>query len=225
MDLTKSKVDSILEILILNNYIKSEDWYASPDIERKGCAEYWIEEAHKAWKENKRVARNDEAIRTILNIFPPEEVYIEPKVTDNLPIPKEPDFEYTQLPADYTTLTDLEIRKYSSHNQHYLNRAAYLLSSVSNHFDDANYLKDDAYRKAYVRFNDELEAAGERTTKDLIDSYVRTQDEEFKKYDKDAKLAKADMVQLKALVEIYKGNVDRLSREWSMRQQEWEKGR
>lgn len=230
MELTVEQVDAINEILIIEEYISSKEL---SEKERYDLAVYWIGEAEKAWIENPSVAKNDETIRTILNLSPngfPEKIvdmtgYKKESTTSNLPIPKDPDFDYTHLPADFTDLTDKEIRRYSSHNQHFLNRAIYLLSNVANHNADANYLKDDAYRRAYVRFHDELEAAGERTTKDLVDSYVRTQDEEFRRYDKDAKEAQEQVVSLKALVEIYRGNIDRLSREATMRQHEWEKTR
>jgi hypothetical protein len=229
MELTVEQYDAINETLIEHNYISSKELSES---ERHDLAVYWIGEAEKAWIQSPSVAKNDEAIRTILNISPngiPKVILdtSRPKpefVSDKLPIPKDPDFEYTHLPTDFTTLTDIEIRRYSSHNQHFLNRARYLLAQVINHQASALHLRDDVYRKAYIKYNDELEAAGERATKDLINSYA-TQDEEWKRYDADARKAQADITSLKALVEVYSGNVERLSREWTMRQNEWEKGR
>jgi len=226
MELTVEQYDAINEILIQHDYISSEEL---SEIERHDLAVYWIGEAEKAWTENYSFAKNDEAIRTILNLSPngiPLKAGNQNSslLDHKLPIPKEPDFDYKHLPADFTELTDHEIRKYSSHNQHFLNRARYLLSQVINHQANALHLRDDAYRKAYVKYNNELEAAGERTTKDLINSYA-TQEDEFKKYDADAQQAQADIISLKALVEVYSGNVERLSREWTMRQNEWEKSR
>jgi len=229
MELTNEQIDGVLNAVVGAEFIAEIALSRHPEV-RKTDAEYWIKEAEKAWIQNPAVAKNDEAIRTILNISPrgfPERTTLEPKreiVSDKLPIPKDPDFEYKHLPADFTTLTDIEIRRYSSHNQHFLNRARYLLAQVINHLADANHLKDDAYRKAYRETYEQLDSTVGKPTKDLVDSYAR-EDEFVKKYDNDAKEAQANITSLKALVEVYSGNVERLSREWTMRQNEWEKGR
>lgn len=229
MDLTKEVIDSILLAVIKGGYIDSGIVNDTSDKEKKMTARYWIEEAEKAWVESPSIAKNDEAIITILNLspygYPDKEEREAPKVENhNLPIPKDPDFDYTHLPADFTTLTDLEIRRYSSHNQHFLNRARYLWSNIVNHLADANHLKDDAYRKAYRETYEQLEQTIGKPTKDLVDSYAR-EDDFVKKYDNDAREAQANATSLKALVEVYSGNVERLSREATMRQHEWEKNR
>lgn len=232
MELDKNTVDAILYVLIEHQYVEGRDVYDKSEEYRKNIAERWIKEAEQAWIENPSFAKKDEAIMTVLNLSPngiPQKILEinEPakhSILEALPIPKDPDFKYEHLPADFTELTDMEIRRYSSHNQHFLNRARYLLSQVINHQANALHLRDEAYRRAYKESHDSIVNEGERPTKDLIDSYAK-EDAEFKRYDEDAIEAQADIVSLKALVEVYSGNVERLSREWTMRQNEWEKTR
>jgi hypothetical protein len=228
MELTTEQVDAINLALIENDYISSKELSES---ERHDLAVYWIGEAEKAWIQSPSVAKNDETIRTILNISPngiPVAIKNTEQntgfVSEKLPVPRDPDFDYDHLPADFTELTDHQIRRYSSHNQHFLNRARYLLSQVVNHHASATYLRDDAYRKSYRETYEHLDSTIGKPTKDLVDSYAR-EDDLVKKFESDARQAQADITSLKALVEVYSGNVERLSREWTMRQNEWEKNR
>lgn len=230
MELTIEQVDAINEILIIEEYISAKEL---SEQDRHDLAVYWIGEAEKAWLENPSFAKNDEAIRTILNVSPNGIPVTKDKsgfksglmnVEENLPIPRDADFEYKHIPPDYTELTDMEIRKYSSHNQHFLNRVIYLLSNTANHLADATHLRDEAYRKAYKYYNAELMRQDIRPTKDLIDSFAK-EDEKYLMYDEDARQAQEKVVLYKALIEVYRGNVERLSREMTFRQQEWEKTR
>lgn len=231
MELTVEQVDAINQVLIEEEYITSK---SLSEPERYDLAIYWIGEAEKAWIENPSFAKNDEAIRTILNVSPngyPDKTSTTGSfksglmnIEGSLPIPRDADFEYKSIPPDYTELTDLEIRKYSSHNQHFLNRARYLLANTINHLASANHLRDDSYRKAYQRYNKEILKMGERPTKDLIDSFAK-EDEEYMMYDKDAREAQEKVTIYKALVEVYSGNVERLSREMTFRKEDYERGR
>lgn len=230
MELTVEQVDTINQTLIENEYISTK---ALSESDRHDLAVYWIGEAEKAWIENPSFAKNDEAIRTILNVSPNGIPVVENKsgfksglvnIEGTLPIPRDADFEYKHLPPDYTELTDLEIRKYSSHNQHFLNRTRYLLANTVNHLADANHLKDEAYRKAYRENYQELDVTLGKPTKDLVDSYT-VQDEKYKMYDEDARQAQEKVTIYKALVEVYSGNVERLSREMTYRKDEFERSR
>lgn len=231
MELTVEQVDAINEILIIEEYISSK---ALSEKERHDLAVYWIGEAEKAWVENPSFAKNDEAIRTILNVSPngiPDKTSTTNSfksgimnIEGSLPIPRDADFEYKSLPADYTELTDLEIRKYSSHNQHFLNRAKYLLANTVNHLADANHLKEEAYRKAYKENFEALHQTIGKPTKDYVDSCA-IQDEEYRMYDSDVRQAQEKVTMYKALVDVYSGTVERLSREMTYRQDEWKKGR
>ncbi len=60
--------------------------------------------------------------------------------------------------------------------------------------------------------------------KEVLDAEAR-EDPEFEKLDGEVRNHQNDVTTLKALVDIYGGNVDRLSREWTMRQDEYEKTR
>lgn len=230
MELTVEQVDIINQTLIENEYIS---YKSLTEEDRHDLAVYWIGEAEKAWVENPSFAKNDEAIRTILNVSPNGIPEKENKsgfksglvnIEGTLPIPRDADFEYKSLPPDYTELTDLEVRKYSSHNQHFLNRTMYLLANTVNHLADANHLKDDAYRRAYRENYESLSQTSGKPTKDLVDSFC-IQDEAFRRYDEDARQAQEKVVMYKALIEVYKGNVDRLSREMTYRKEEFERSR
>jgi len=136
-----------------------------------------------------------------------------------LPIPSDPKEEATELPIDFTTLNDKEVRKLHAEYNSYLGRARWLLATATNSLARATHLRDDAYRKAYKHYNTELHLKEMKPTKDLVDSFAK-EDEDYKTYDLDVRNEQEKVVIYKALVEIYGGNVDRLSREWTMRTDE-----
>ncbi len=228
MELSDQQAIDILNVLKEHEFITQQE-IDDNVFDLSSLARYWIGEAEKAWVQNNSVAKNDEAIRTVLNMSPEGFPVVEPKregfvsqaleIEAKLPIPKEVDFDYTHLPDDFTELTDTQIRRFSSHNQHFLNRARYLLAGVVNHNSAATHLRDEAYRQAYKKAADEKKA-----TRDYYD-LVAKEDETYKKYDADVRNDLEQVNIYKALVEIYSGNVERLSREWTMRQNEWEKSR
>jgi peptidoglycan hydrolase CwlO-like protein len=75
-----------------------------------------------------------------------------------------------------------------------------------------------------VRCYETLTEDGRRVSKDIIDTFAKG-DSDYKEYEENVKLLQNKLTRYKALVEIYSGNVDRLSREWTMRQNEWERGK
>lgn len=195
-------------------------------------AEFYIEQAKQESVKSAKMKR-DPVIKELLNI---RTLALQNKSEDafdqflngneakhNLPIPPDPEGDATELPRDFTSIGDKEIRRLHGEYNSYLARARWMLAVSTNHLASATHMRDDAYRKGYKTYSSKLELTEQRVTKDLIDSHVKTEEENYKKYDTDAREAQEKTVIYKALVEIYSGNVDRLSREWTFRQQEWEK--
>jgi hypothetical protein len=200
-------------------------------------AKFYVEQAEKEYKSSAKM-RRDKTVKEILGIksaaisdksekaWDQFAGYNEPenKIEDNLPIPKNITKEPSEMPDDLTALSDREIRKLHGEYNAYLVRARWLLATTTTNLANYTHLRDDAYRKNYLKFSKELSESGERATKDLVDSFAK-EDQTYLDYDKSVREAQDVLSQYKALVEIYSGNVDRLSREWTMRQNEWERAR
>lgn len=142
----------------------------------------------------------------------------------NLPVPNEVQKDATPMPADLSEIGDKQVRRLSSEYNSYLGRAKWVLSKETNDLANATHLRDSAYRKAYKYHHTAISLKGERPTKDIIDAFAQ-EDENYKQWDARVKLHQERVVSLKALVEIYGGNVERLSREATLRQYEWERSR
>ena len=130
---------------------------------------------------------------------------------------KERHGEPTQLPADFTELAPKEIMRLHSIYNAYYARARWMLAVTSNKLSNVLHLRDAEYRRSYREISDSAE--DKKPTKDYIDSLAR-QDVAYVDYDNKAKLYSQDVEAYKALTEIYGKDVDRLSREWTMRQDE-----
>lgn len=220
MVLSKKQTDAILLAV-------EEAGFANPRNDEDNLTDvqlaiYWIGEAEKGWK----AGAKDEIIQTILNLSP-EGVPVKEEgldyfrggifeLEDGLPIPKPIDEPAPHLPLDFTTLDDETLRMLHSTYNGYLARARFNHAMAVNITAAATHLKDDAYRKAYKEWAKKLEDEGTRPTKDLIDVYTR-EDEVFVMFERDARIEQQKVNSYKALVEIYAGNVDRLSREFTMR--------
>jgi hypothetical protein len=99
----------------------------------------------------------------------------------------------------------------------YAARARWLLAIATNKLAGATYLRDAEYRKVYRR---EYEATKEsKPTRDLLE-FAAKSSPEYESLDSAVRAFQEDVTTFKALTEIYGDNVDRLSREWTMRQDE-----
>lgn len=142
----------------------------------------------------------------------------------NLPIPKDFEDEPEDMPRDLTVLTDREVRRLSGIYNGYSTRVKYLLGLELSDLAQATHLRDNAYRVA-LRAVSRIDSATDKAKlKEVMDAEAR-EAEEFVKFDLAVLAHQKNVTTYKALVDIYSGNVDRLSREWTMRQDEYEKTR
>ena len=151
--------------------------------------------------------------------YPAEE---EGKTYGNLPVPPDIEGDTRPLPADLSALSDKDLRRHHSENNAYLARVIYMLGREQNELANAKHLFDAAYRKA-LKDVDRLDPDTEKAKlKEVIDQEVR-EDEEVQEWDERVTVHETHVTDLKALKEIYSSNVSVCSREWTMRQDEWEK--
>ncbi len=187
-------------------------------------ANFYLEEAQKSYENG---MKGDKTIKEIINLgkklgkqttdelFGSEET----QLYRGLPVPPDIHSEPVPMPFDFTELSPKEVMKLHAQYNAYLGRARWMLAVMTNKLSNVVHLRDAEYRRAYREISDEAKKRDEKPTKDYIDTLAR-QDEAYVDFDNKARLHNEDVVSYKALVEIYSGNVDRLSREWTMRQDE-----
>lgn len=141
--------------------------------------------------------------------------------SENLPIPPEIEGEVMEMPRDLTTLSDREIRRLHGEYNALLARATYLVSVEAGDLNSAMALYDHAVRKAFFDLPDK-DDEGKRITKADRMEEARL-NEEASGWIARVSEHTAALDKLKALKEIYKGHVDRLSRDWTMRTEEFER--
>lgn len=140
----------------------------------------------------------------------------------NLPVPKDFEDEPVDMPHDLSGVNDREIRRLSGIYNGYLARTKYLLGLELSNLAQATHLRDAAYREAFKNVRRVDPATDKAKLKEVMDAEAR-EDETFEKLDSAVLEHQKKVTVFKALVDIYSGNVDRLSRDWTMRQNEWEK--
>lgn len=143
---------------------------------------------------------------------------------ENLPIPAEIEGEANIMPRDLTAVDDKHIRLLHGEYGAYLSRSKWLLAVASSDVANATHLRDDAYRVALQS----VERVDSETSKAKLASVIEAEakdDEKYQKLEGELRQHVARQTSFKALCDIYGGNVDRLSREWTMRQDEFGKTR
>lgn len=187
-------------------------------------ANFYLQEATKSYENG---MKGDKTIKEIVNLGKKlgqnavDELFgsNETQLFRGLPVPPDIHNEPVPMPFDFSDLTPKELMKLHAQYNAYLGRARWMLALVTNKLSAAVHLRDAEYRRAYREISDAAKKKDEKPTKDYIDSLAR-EDTAYIDYDNKARLHGEDLVSYKALVEIYSGNVDRLSREWTMRQDE-----
>ena len=188
-------------------------------------ANFYLKEAQEAVKDSK--FKKDKTIKEIINLGEQlgkqtaDVLFGDGKVDlyRGLPVPEDLHVEPTPLPADFTELSSKEIMRLHSIYNAYYARARWMLAVTTNKLANVVHLRDAEYRRAYKDIVEDAEVDSKKPTRDYIDSLAR-QDVAYIDYDNKVKLHSEDVTSYKALVEIYESNVDRLSREWTMRQDE-----
>lgn len=141
-----------------------------------------------------------------------------------LPVPQDFDEEPEQMPRDISECTDRQIRHLSGVYNAYLARVKWLLAIETSDLANIAHLRDAAFRKSLKNVDKVDQETKKSKLKEVLDAEAK-ESQEYQKLDQKVKLHQERVVQFKALQEIYSGNIDRLSREWTMRQDEYEKTR
>ena len=147
-------------------------------------------------------------------------------VKEHLPVPPHIEGDPDPMPRDLTTTNDKEVRRLSSEYNAYLTRVTYLLGLASSDLAMAEHLLEAEHARA-LRDIDKIDPLGDGKKQKLakiLESEILA-DPEVKRLSDEVTGHQQKVIVLKSLKEIYSGNVDRLSREWTMRQNEWEKSR
>jgi hypothetical protein len=139
---------------------------------------------------------------------------------ERLPVPGHIEGDARAMPRDLSTLPDVEIRKLSGEYNAYLARTIFLLSTESAALVMAQHVLEGEKSRAMKN----LPKADKKMTVKEKEAEI-ADDPQVKEWSKAVSHHEANVAVLKGLKEIYSGNVSVLSREWTMRQNEWEKGR
>ena len=195
-------------------------------------ARFYVQKAEEAFQDRK--FKKDKTVIAILNLRDQlnkassinktedgKDIFGAPEneVWKSLPVPSDIKGDPTAMPIDFSELTAKEIMRLHAVYNGYFARARWMLANATNKLASATHLRDAEYRRSYAAA---VNIASEKLTRDQYDINAKT-DEEYLKLDERVRIFTEDVVSLKALTEIYSNNVDRLSREWTMRQDEEKK--
>ncbi len=138
---------------------------------------------------------------------------------ENLPVPPEMEGEAEVLPRDLTKLLDVDVRRLSGEYNAFLARVTWLLAVELSDLANSETMRDAEYRKALVKASRPV-AEGEKKLKDVIEAEAND-DPEVQRWANAVARHKGEAIRLRALKDIYSGNIERLSREWTMRTDEY----
>ena len=139
---------------------------------------------------------------------------------EKLPVPDEIEGDPKPMPRDLSAISDIEIRRLSGEQNAFLARVTWLLALAQQDVRNAEHLRDAEYRKALLSYKQDQVARGEKVTMSEAEKVAASNDDVMA-WDSELVAHQNVVDSYKALREIYKGNLDRLSREASMRQDEW----
>lgn len=187
--------------------------------------EFYLEHAKAAVE----AGNSDETIEKIVELGtspeeglskePEEEPPTETVTEENLPIPKQIEGDPPVMPRDTSELGDKDVRRLMGEFNACLARATWQLTTSLDKELRLKQLREDAHRRAYLAEEGEAREHGAKLTKEMLDFAAR-ESEEYQKYDAELYEASKTVRNYKALKEIYQGNIDRLSREGTLRDDE-----
>lgn len=141
---------------------------------------------------------------------------------EHLPVPRQIEGDPPEMPFDISDCSDKEIRRLASQFQACLNRAIWQLKQTMDRVLRARQLRESAYRKAYLAEEVAARENGVKPTKEALDLAAK-ESPEYKKLDDEVFDLERQVGDYKALKEIYEGNVSRLSREATLRDDEYKR--
>jgi hypothetical protein len=139
-----------------------------------------------------------------------------------LPIPPQIEGEVPVMPFDLSNATDKQIRSLASQYNACLSRVIWQLSETLSEEQNLKHLRDAIYRSIFLKISTEARASGEKILRDELD-FMAKENEEFKALDEQVRGVEKNVRDYKALKEIYQGNIDRLSREATLRDDEYKR--
>lgn len=144
---------------------------------------------------------------------------------EGLPIPKtvEEAVPY-DMPTDLTDLGDKELRRLYSAFNAYSGRARWLLAIAQSNLSNATHLRDEAYRTEYISELIGSQIREEKLSQGTLENLAKNS-QQYKNWDENVRKHEKEVTQWRALVDIYSKNVDILSREWTMRTEQYERER
>lgn len=214
-----AKIDTYKAILKAAQEAGLVEQIPEDEEELKSEAEFFLKEAEEAFKNGNK----DSVVREIVNLgMKLGQTAVAPifgdehEVYKGLPVPPNPRTEPTPIPLDFTEIGDLQLRKLHGEYGAYLSSAKWKHAVASNRYAEVVHLRDAAYRDAYRKAAETMEG---KPTRDFLDTVAR-QDKKYLEFDNAARLHNEEVTSYKALMEIYGGYVDRLSRDFTMRQED-----
>lgn len=192
--------------------------------------EYFAEQAKKEY--NDGWGKSNQTIVAIVNLLSSEEPDNSPSQAKpesgvgtgssaffkGMPLPQSNGEQLIDMPFDVSSLEDSEVRRYHGIFNHYFGRARYALAEQSAALSAAEHLRDNAFRKAYEKID--------KRDKKLKELEIEAmEDSEYQSWNKNVLEHEQNVLKLKALAEIYSKNVEVLSREATIRQNEYERNR
>jgi hypothetical protein len=228
---------------ILNEAISGEFLDSLPETEEEilKLAEHFAEHAEKEYNEG--WGKSNETITAIVNLLetPQEETdksspdqsarqnkeesgSVSSAFFRDLPLPQNNGDAPIEMPFNVSELTDLEVRKYHGIFNHYYGRARYALAEESASLTASEHLRDSAFRASIHKVSQDNILNETKKSAGILEAEAKT-DEEYKRYDLAVKKHEQNVIKLKALADIYSKNVEVLSREGTIRQNEYERSR
>jgi len=143
---------------------------------------------------------------------------------DGLPIPRAIPEDALEMPTDLTEVGDKAVRRLYSAFNSYLGRARWKLALSLSNQANATHLRDESYRVAFLKAFKASKAEGEKLSQAVLEQFAQ-ETEDYKNWSEKVREHTDEVTSWRALVDIYGGNVDRLSREWTMRTEQYERER
>jgi len=140
---------------------------------------------------------------------------------EGLPIPSHLDEDPPEMPRDLTECGDRELRRLHSIFNAYLNRVAYMLGLERADEKAASRILEQESKRA-LREVEKVDENGRNKPQHVLLAEAAS-DPKVVAWDERLAQHEANLAMLYTMRDIYSGNVERISKEWRMRQDEWTK--
>lgn len=145
-------------------------------------------------------------------------------IFDGLPLPRSIPEAPVEMPTDLTDLGDKAVRRLYSAFNSYHSRARWNLAQSVNQLNSATHLRDEALRNSVLVELRRARTQGEKPSQATLENLGK-EDETYKEWSDRVDHHSEEVSNWQALRDIFKSNVDTLSREWTMRTEQYERER